>query len=303
MFRAVVVPLDGTEFSARALPFARSLAESGDATIHVIGIPRSDAELPLTYDHVHAFVHEELQGEPPEVKVDVVVDPDPVEILLRLAANEENVLCLASHDWPPPPAPALMHSVGSGVIERASRPLVVVGPRASAPGIGTDVVVALDPHRDPEPSLVTAAAWALQLHAPLRIVTVFEPVPSDLDQPEHFTRRHGPSGDPDAYVASMAQRLGDIGLTAIEAIAIPDPVSAASGLLDHLCDHPARLIVMGTVALDANGTRRLLPRRQVGRSNHTTRVDSRRNESPIRRLARAGGWRALSMQQCRHHRA
>jgi nucleotide-binding universal stress UspA family protein len=254
MFRAVVVPLDGTEFSARALPIARSLAECGDAMIHVIGIPRSDAELPLTYDHVHESVHEEFQGQTAEVEVevDIVVDPDPVEILLGVAAKEDNVLCFASHDRPPPAA-ALMHSVGSRVIERASRPLVVVGPRASARSLGTEVVVALDPDEDPEPLLVTAAAWAFQLHVRLRIVTVFEPVPSDLDQPEHFTRRHGPSGDPDAYVASMAQRVGDIGLVAVEPVAIPDPVSPGSGLLDHLRDHPARLVVVGDRHRDVPG--------------------------------------------------
>jgi hypothetical protein len=41
----------------------------------------------------------------------------------------------------------------------------------------------------------------------------------------------------------------------------------------------------GTVALDANGTRRLPRTTRAGRSNHTTPVDSRRDESAIRRLA------------------
>lgn len=245
MFRAVVVPLDGTEFAARALPIARSLAQLGDATVHVIGVARSDAELPRVYDHVHECATEVFQGDNPvDAEVDIVVDPDPVEVLLGVAAKDENVLCLASRDRPAPAA-TLMHSVGSEVMERASRPLVVVGRHASPHSGTTDVVVALDPREDPEPPLVTAAAWALQLHARLRIVSVFEPVPSDLDHPDHFSRRHGPSGDPDAYVAAMAQRVEDIDLPGVETVAIPDPVSPASGLLDHLRDNPALLIVLG----------------------------------------------------------
>ncbi len=244
MFRAVVVPLDGTEFAVRALPVARSLSELGDATIHVIGVARSDAELPWVYDNVE-YANELFRGNTPiAAEVDIVVDPDPVELLLGVAAKDENVLCIASHHWPVPGA-RLLHPVGPELIERASRPFVVVGPRASLHSGATDVVVALDPDEDPEPPLVTAAAWAFQFHARLRIVSVFEPVPSDLDRPEHFSRHHGPSGDPDVYVAAMAQRVGDIDLPGVETVAIPDPVSPASGLLDHLRDHLARLIVLG----------------------------------------------------------
>ena len=246
MFHAIVVPHDGTEFAARALPVAGSLASAVDATVRVIGIAPTDAELALTYDHVHASVHEFVStvADELDVEVDIVVDPQPVDVLLGLAAKEENVLCLASHDRPAPAA-KLMHSIGSGLIERSSHPLVVVGPHASTIGPGHDIVVALDPEGDAEPVLVTGADWARALHAPVRVVTVFEPVPSDLDRPGHYTRRYGPSGDAHAYAASMAQRVADVGVLGIEAIAIEDAVSPSSGLLEHLRDRPARLAVIG----------------------------------------------------------
>jgi nucleotide-binding universal stress UspA family protein len=246
MFHAIVVPHDGTEFAARALPAAGSLASAFGASLRVIGIAPTDAELALTYDHVHASVDDFASrfADDIDVEVDIVVDPQPVDVLLGVAAKEENVLCLASHDRPAPAA-RVMHSIGSQLIERSSHPLVVVGPRATPIGSGNDIVVALDPESDAEPVLVTGADWARALHAPLRVVTVFEPVPSDLDRPAHYTRRYGPSGDAGAYAASMAQRVADVGVLGVEAVAVEDAVSPSSGLLEHLRDHPARLAVIG----------------------------------------------------------
>jgi nucleotide-binding universal stress UspA family protein len=246
MFHAIVVPHDGTEFAARALPAAGSLASAFGASLRVIGIAPTDAELALTYDHVHASVDDFASrfADDIDVEVDIVVDPQPVDVLLGVAAKEENVLCLASHDRPAPAA-RVMHSIGSQLIERSSHPLVVVGPRATPIGSGDDIVVALDPESDAEPVLVTGADWARALHARLRVVTVFEPVPSDLDRPAHYTRRYGPSGDAGAYAASMAQRVADVGVLGVEAVAVEDAVSPSSGLLEHLRDHPARLAVIG----------------------------------------------------------
>ena len=174
----------------------------------------------------------------------MLVDPDPVRVLLDIAAEERNVLCLASHDRPHPVA-ELTHAVGSQVIERAVRPLVVVGPNASTAWLGTDVVVALDGVDNAEPLLAVAAAWALQLHSRLRIVTVYEPVLSDLRRPQHFTRHHGPPGDPDVYLAAIRDRVSDLGLDGIDTAAIGDPIGPGPGLEQHLGDHSARLLVTG----------------------------------------------------------
>jgi len=98
----------------------------------------------------------------------VRVDPRPVEILLGIGEEEGTVLCLATHDRPDVPARAL-HAVGSLLLERIDRPVVVVGPRASAQSLGTDVVVAVDGVRDPEPLLAMATAWAT--HVGSRLLT------------------------------------------------------------------------------------------------------------------------------------
>jgi nucleotide-binding universal stress UspA family protein len=174
----------------------------------------------------------------------VRVDPEPVKVLLQIADLEGTALCLASHERVPPAA-KLMHSVRSALIERAQHPLVVVGANASTEWLGSDVVVALDGVGNAERLLAVAAAWALALHSRLRIVTVYEPVLSDLRRPEHFSRRHGPPGDPDVYLSSMRGRVAEVGLAGVNSVAIPDAVSVRAGLEHHLANAPARLLLLG----------------------------------------------------------
>jgi nucleotide-binding universal stress UspA family protein len=255
MLRNLVIPLDGSEFAARALPVGIELASTANARVRVVGIASTDAQLAWTYDHVYDDAKRAgLDLEDVEVRV----DPEPVKVLLDLADTEGTALCLASHDRLPLAA-KFMHAVGSELIERARHPLVVVGPNGSTEWLGRDVVVALDGVANAEPLLAVAAAWAIALQSRLRIVTVFEPVLSDLRRPEHFQRRHGPPGDPDVYLAAMRERIADVGLSGIDTVAIPDAVSIAAGLEQHLADAPAHLLVLG------GGHRGVSPTRGVAR--------------------------------------
>src|ERR1043166_3227060 len=99
MFRNLVIPLDGSEFAARALPVGIELASVANATVRGIGIAPTDAELAWTYDHVYDNAKRaglDLDD------VEVRVDPEPVKVLLEVADLEGTTLCLASHDRVPP---------------------------------------------------------------------------------------------------------------------------------------------------------------------------------------------------------
>jgi nucleotide-binding universal stress UspA family protein len=241
MFTDVVVPLDGSEFAATALPIAVELASIAGAAARVVGVAESDAELSLTYDHVH---DDAKRAGIDAAAVEVLVDPDPVKTLLDVAADERSVLCLASHDRVEPLA-TFMHSVGSQVIERAQRPLVLTGRNTSIGTLGAEVVVAVDGVENPEPLLAVATAWALRLGGWLRIVTVYEPVLADLRRPQHYTRMHGPPGDPEVYLAAMRERVSDVGLTQVATLAIEDAIGPGRGLEEYLGRFPARLLVLG----------------------------------------------------------
>jgi nucleotide-binding universal stress UspA family protein len=242
MFRTIVIAIDGSDFAQRAVPVGTTLARRGGANVRAVAIARSDAEIDWTYRRV--FEDANLDGLDP-AEIDFLVDPDPAKVLLEKTAADEIVLCLATHDRPKP-ITVLMHSVGSEVIERATHPTIAVGSNASVASFADDVVVALDGVDDAEPLLAVAAAWALQLHSRLRIVTVYEPVLSDVRRPEHYTRLHGPPGDPDVYLSAMAQRVSDVGLEGVETVAIGDPTGPAPGLEQHLAEQPALLLVLGS---------------------------------------------------------
>jgi nucleotide-binding universal stress UspA family protein len=256
MLRNLVIPLDGSEFASRALPLGLHLASHANAAVHVIGIAPTEDERAWTYDHV---CDDAKRAGLDVESVEVRVDPEPVKALLEIADLEGTALCLASHDRVPTAAKVL-HSVGSELIERAQHPLVVVGPNGSTEWLDSDVVVALDGVGNAEPLLAVAAAWALSLHSRLRIVTVYEPVLSDLRRSQHFTRHHGPPGDPDVYLAAMRDRVADVGLAGVDTVAIPDPVGVSAGIEHHLADAPGRLLVLG------GGHRGISLSRGVGRS-------------------------------------
>lgn len=152
------------------------------------------------------------------------------------------------------------HSVGSELLERATGPCVVVGEGAAANARARDVVVAVDGVADPEPLLAAAAPWAARMQTSLRIVTVYEPVLADLVRPDHRTRRHGPSGDPEKYLEGLSRDVARYGATNVSIAAVPDPLSAGAGLQSHLIAHPAHLVVVGGHRDDAH---------RIGRTTRT----------------------------------
>jgi hypothetical protein len=58
---------------------------------------------------------------------------------------------------------------------------------------------------------------------------VYEPVLADLRNPRHYTRRHGPSGDPETYLDGLRSHVERYGVTNGRTAALPDPISAAAG--------------------------------------------------------------------------
>jgi len=239
---SVTVPIDESEFSTRAVPPAGVLARRAGTSITLIGIATDDGDLASIAAHVHDA--STLVPDGVEVDEEVIANPDAVGVLLQRVADPGTVVCFASHDHGAPAA-AIRASVGSRVIERATQPLFVVGPRADAGVMGDDIVVAVDGRKNPDPLLSAAAACAPQLGARVRIVNVYEPVPPDVRYPHHFTRTHGPSYDVDTYLADVARRV-PLGVAHVEGVAIPDPVSVADGLADHLRSAPALALVLGS---------------------------------------------------------
>jgi nucleotide-binding universal stress UspA family protein len=238
----IVVPLDGSDFAVRAIPVAAVIARTAGAGLTLVGVATDDAQAASLTQHLHQASAELPSGT--DVAEELIVDTDPVTALLQTASDPNRVLLLATHDRMPPTA-AIRGSVGSQVLEGARLPLFVVGQAATTTTSSNDVAVALDGRHDPEPLLAAAVRWARLLDARLRLVTVYEPVPADVRDPEHFSRRLGPETDPDVYLRARRARLDDDVPRGVELVSIPDPVSVSAGLSDHLAERPALLLVAG----------------------------------------------------------
>jgi len=176
------------------------------------------------------------------IGIDVVVDPDPASVLLELAADPANVVCVASHDLTSTGA-RMAGAVGSTFGAPARHPFVVVG-RAGGAAASGGVVVVLDGVSEPAPLLDAGATWSRRLATSLRIVTVYEPVEPDVRRPSHFTRDHGPPCEPDTYLAAIKRRVEAQNGIEVSTVAIADPVSVTAGLAGHLRQSPAGLLVV-----------------------------------------------------------
>jgi nucleotide-binding universal stress UspA family protein len=250
MFDTIVVPIDGSTFSLRALQPAAAIAAAAGAKILVATVVPDEGHLARGYETVQAAT-KQLPGMVTSA-ADVLIATDPYAALVDLASATANVLCFATHDRNRL-ASRLLRSVGSGLVERAPDSFIVVGPHSAPAASAGEIVVALDGIDDPEPLLSVAVMWASRLGAPLRIVTVFEPTPADLRNPDHFSRDHGPPIDPEVYLNGVRERVSQVRLVGVETTAVPDPVSVAGGLATEFAEHAPFLIVVG------GGSRRLWP--------------------------------------------
>jgi nucleotide-binding universal stress UspA family protein len=242
MFETVVVPIDGTALSQRALSAAAAIATAGRACLRLVAFAPTDRELGSLEDRARDTARSVSAGV--AATVDVVVDDDPAGAVLGIADDADNVLCFASYGHIEGVA-ELLGSVGSIVMDRAAHPFVVVGPDGVAPAAEGDVVVALDGSEQPDLVLQAGVAWATRFGARLRLVIVFKPIPEDVRRPGHYSRGHGPSSDPDEYLRAMRGRIGGAETAGIDVAAIADPVGVADGLERHLAKRPAFLLVVG----------------------------------------------------------
>jgi nucleotide-binding universal stress UspA family protein len=237
---SVLVPLDGSMFSATALPVAARLAAQlaveevrlFSAVPTEDDVPERDRELALV-DIPCALLTRE-----------VVVDLDPAgaihEALRRLGPTA--VACMASHGKGR--SAALMGSVTTQVIARGHDPLVVVGPVVDEKPRGEGVVLCVDDSPVSFAMVPIARRWALLLGESLTVLTVAEPVPPPLDDRPVF-RRWGPDGDPMAFLDAMVRPIIEAG-EKVETAVIYDPVGPADGIVTFNDERPASIVILSS---------------------------------------------------------
>jgi nucleotide-binding universal stress UspA family protein len=244
----VLVPLDGSDFSARAIPIAERLAHRFGATMILFSAVKREDDRRVRDAEIAAVAPRHRPH-----KRWVVVDADPAgaihEALRRLV---QAMACMSSHGRNR--SAALVGSVATEVLARGHDPLVLVGPVVDLEVDGKGVVACIDETPASQALLSSAADVAQLLDEPLTVITVAEPVPPPLGAAP-IRRRFGPDEDVDAYLEAAVGPLRARGHT-VETHAVYDPISPAAGVRDYVWAHPASLVAVASRA--RTGTSRLL---------------------------------------------
>lgn len=167
----VVVPLDGSDFSLRALPFASWLAERVHADLFAMTTPQSidDAhrlDTPVWLSALRSAGY-------PHFTDAVIDDEDPARAVARVVAmRSRSAVCMATH------ARGVLGSIALGnICERVLRsvdvPVLLVGRHcADRPNADGPVVVCHDGSPAADAIVAPARAWALVAGLALVVVNV-----------------------------------------------------------------------------------------------------------------------------------
>jgi nucleotide-binding universal stress UspA family protein len=226
----VIVPLDGSDFAARAVPVARAVATRLRAGLIAMSTRwESDA------DGLGAY----LEGIVKEAGVvggeSLLVDEHPASSAIARVSRDhpESIVCMTTHGrtgarW------AILGSVTEEVVRESRTPVLLVG-RHCAPDWPADpkhLVVCVDGADAAEADVPALSEWAKALGLDVRVVLVTHPL--DVDSAVH----------PNKVVAAIAERFGASGVAA-EAVTLRGSY-VAGAIADYARTLPAAIIATGT---------------------------------------------------------
>jgi nucleotide-binding universal stress UspA family protein len=255
-YRHVVLPLDGSDFAARAAPTAQALAERLGAALHTVSVVEDSSDT----DHMRLHASDVIGSDAAE-RVHVVVDADPVDGIERVCSEfGAAVLCMSTRGRGRAVG-AFVGSVARSLLERSTEPVVAVGssaerppdfvsrrsPRLPVPLAVPHLVACVDGTEPSITVLPTAVAWATTLGMSLTILTVADPTLPPLEPGGAWTRRYGPDGDAEHHVGELVSQWRDAGAEVSGEVAY-DPISPARGVQTYLAEHPAGLLAVTTQA-------------------------------------------------------
>jgi nucleotide-binding universal stress UspA family protein len=235
----VVVPLDGSPFAERALPVAAWVAAGVGADVHVVEVVPCDAEAEsegaIRYLDSVARSHRAAAW-------DVVESEDVGSVLAdAVEGSPGRLACLATHGRG---RSLLLGSVAVSLLERSTRPAVLVGPVArEVTAVDAPIVVAVDGTVGDDALVPVALGWAARLGRRLDVVTVAEPARPGYPGAARTQRARGPA-EPERYLDSIAARAEGAGV-AVGSHVIHDPASVRHGLIPFL-NRTAALVVLGS---------------------------------------------------------
>ena len=195
MVQHLIVPVDGSDASWRAVDIAVALARRCDTTVDLLEVVFERDEV----DDARARLDERLAqhdtaGVTVATSVHLASESVGQGVADEVEAHPESTVVMASHGRGR--SAALLGSVTEELLRLEFGPVVVVGPRCEVGELDGPIIVTVDGSRASESVLPLAAAWGIEMSAEPWIIEVTEPdsdAPSDVGQ--------------SAYTARLARRL------------------------------------------------------------------------------------------------
>ncbi len=190
MVQSLIVPVDGSLTSWRAVDVAIALAKRCDATVRIVEVVFDPADRASTLDRLNEELGQrDLGGVDVTVGVEVTAESVPAQIESLIDLDPGATIVMASHGRGR--SAALVGSVAEDVLTRTFGPIMIVGPNAVISDFSGAVVVSVDGSEESEAALPLAAAWAIELRAETWIVHVSSPglMPTDDVYDTAYTAR------------------------------------------------------------------------------------------------------------------
>lgn len=190
MFQHLIVPVDGSEASWRAVAAASRLAAAADRSVEVVQIINPGTNP----DPAQAELEDGLArlGALPVAPTITVVEGISVAAVLsaRIAARPDTTIAMAStgHGRMSP----LLGSIANEILQELDGPIIVFGPQIDVEAVRLDgnYIVALDGSRFADRMAPIAVQWAATYGASPWLVEVLEPglTTGDLIESAHLMR-------------------------------------------------------------------------------------------------------------------
>lgn len=245
MFEHVVVPLDGSDLSASALPVALKICKASGAALRIVSyVPADELDSRRIRVEDQVALATSTAG-PGLTELTIAVTSPMLNIEEELAATvarwQRVVVCMATHGRSR--SEAVLGSVASRLLQFVETPIVLVGPNCDADSFEPDghLVVAIDGGRTSEAILAPARWWAAKFGSPLEIVTVLAPQTARVGTSDMTRSDVGESIQVERQAHIAQKELGR--LVNFEVLHGKKP---AKVLLEHLDSSGAKIMAMAT---------------------------------------------------------
>ena len=195
MVQHLIVPVDGSDASWKAVNIALALARRVDSTVEVVEVAADEAEV----DGLETALTERVQQPSgADVTISTTVRVADVSVAATLEEivddHPDGMVVMSSHGHGR--SAALLGSVTEELLQRTFGPILVVGPHTQPSDFDGPIIATVDGSKASEFGLPLAAAWGIELRG--------EPWVVQVADPDAVT---SPDTSESAYTARLARRL------------------------------------------------------------------------------------------------